>query len=509
MLAKSHSAALCGIEVIHVVCEVDNLAGLTKVNIVGLPDATVKESVGRVRSAIKNCGYDFMNGIITVNLSPADVKKEGPAFDLPIALALMAGNGNINQEKLSEYVIMGELSLDGGVRPVKGILPVTLDMCHKFRKIIVPFENMKEASVSGEMEVYPVKTLSEAVEVINSGTVAPYTPQEDIFEIMSKISYTKDYSEVKGQESARRAMEIAAAGGHNILLIGSPGSGKSMLSQRLPTILPPLTKTEALDVTKIYSVKGLLSADTPIITHRKFRSPHHTISAAGMVGGGPVPSPGEISLSHHGVLFLDEFPEFDRDVLEVLRQPLEDGVITISRATASLTYPSEFILVAAMNPCPCGYYGDSEKECTCTAVERRRYLKKISGPLLDRIDIHIEVPRLKKDELIGKAEGEPSEDIRKRVISAREIQTERFMGTKILSNSHMTGSQLKKYATLDQKCENILGNAINSLQLSARAYDKILKVSRTIADLDMSENIKPEHILEAVSYRTLSKKYWN
>lgn len=508
MLAKANSATLFGIDAINVICEVDQSPGLHRISIVGLPDTTVKESTDRVLSAIKNSDYPNLVGKVTVNLSPADVKKEGPSFDLPIAVAMLAAGGFVNLDRLEDFIIMGELALDGEVRPVKGVLPVALNAKSGFGKMIVPIKNCREASVIDGVEIYPVENLKEAINVINDENSVPYRPKEDIFDVLSRKSYDVDFSEIKGQDTARRALEIAAAGGHNILLIGSPGSGKTMLSGRIPTILPPLSKEEALEVTKIYSVKGMLSEDVPIITHRKFRSPHHTVSGAGMAGGGTYPSPGEISLAHNGVLFLDEFPEFNREVLEILRQPLEDGVVTISRAMASLTYPAKFMLVAAMNPCPCGYYGDKEKDCTCTPVERRRYLRKISGPLLDRIDIHIEVPRLSRDELLNKQTGESSESIRKRVMAARSIQTERFKKCRIFSNAQMNARQMKQFVNLDDRCKQILGNAINSLQLSARAYDKILKLARTIADLDLSETIKQEHILEAVSYRTIVKKYW-
>ncbi len=509
MIAKINSATLYGIDVINVIVEVDHSPFFGKINLVGLPDTTVKESIDRVTSAIKNSAFMPLHGKATINLSPADVKKEGPSFDLPIAVAMLSSVGEINIDNLKDFMILGELALDGEVRPVKGVLPVAMHSKGQFKSIIVPLKNAKEASVVDGIDIYPVRDLREAVNIINNNNRTPYKPKEDIFTTLSKGEYDVDFGDVKGQDQARRAMEIAAAGGHNILLIGSPGSGKTMLSARIPTILPPLTKDEALEVTKIYSVKGLLSDNVPIITHRKFRSPHHTISGAGMAGGGSYPSPGEISLAHYGVLFLDEFPEFNREVLEILRQPLEDGVVTISRAMASLTYPAKFMLVAAMNPCPCGYYGDKEKECTCSPAERRKYLKKISGPLLDRIDIHIEVPRLSKDELLEKTTGEKSEDIRGRVVAARKIQSERFAKSKIYSNSQMNARQLKQFVELDDKCKAILGNAINALQLSARAYDKILKLARTIADLDTSEKICPEHILEAVSYRTIVKKYWN
>jgi magnesium chelatase family protein len=445
-----------------------------------------------------------------VNLSPADVRKEGPSFDLPIAVGILAASGQVDSEFLNGCTIVGELSLDGAVRGVSGVLPIALSAREsESKKLIVPAHNVKEAAIVSEVEVYPVQTLTEVVALLNDPqTMLPAIFDVSTFETLDDPMYEADFADVKGQEAAKRALEVSAAGGHNLLMVGPPGSGKTMLARRMPSILPPLDIEEALEVTKLYSVCGLLSPDQALITRRAFRSPHHTISTAGLTGGGSYPRPGEVSLAHRGVLFLDEFPEFKRDVLEVMRQPLEDGQVTIARAQASLTYPADFMLVAAMNPCPCGFFNDHLRTCTCTPQAIARYLQRISGPLIDRIDIHVEVPRLKHDELLRKTPGEGSASIRDRVRIAREMQRARFSGSKIFCNAQMTSRHMKLWCKLSDEAEAMLKQAIEQLRLSARAYDRILKVSRTIADLSGAENIGIEHIAEAVQYRSLDRKYW-
>ncbi|MCD6220346.1 YifB family Mg chelatase-like AAA ATPase [Candidatus Calescamantes bacterium] len=507
MLAKLHSASLLGIEAYPVEIEVDVSSGLPAVNIVGLPDTAVKEARERVKSALKNSGFSFPDNRVTVNLAPADIKKEGAGFDLPIALGILGAMRVIKPETLPQYLFIGELALDGSIRHSRGVLPITLLSRRMGKSIVVPHSNAKEAGIVEGCDVFPVRNLRECVDFLKGERkFSPITV--NLEELYSESpSYEVDFSEVRGQDSTKRAVEVAVAGGHNILMIGPPGSGKTMLAVRIPTIMPELSLEESLEVTKIHSIAGLLPPDKPLLTLRPFRAPHHTISDVALIGGGQSPHPGEISLAHHGVLFLDELPEFNRNVLESLRQPLEARKVTVSRASGSFTFPANFLLVGAMNPCPCGNFTHPDKECRCTPREIQRYISRISGPLLDRIDIHIEVPPLRA----GEFSGPPSEDsltIRERIKRAREIQLKRFKGRKIFTNAQMGNRDIEKYCRLKEDGKRLLQSAIDNMGLSGRAYHRILKVSRTIADLEGKETIEDSHVAEAIQYRSLDRSLW-
>ena len=504
MVNKVTTATVIGLNAYKVLVETDVLNSLPAFSIVGLPDVAINEARDRVRSAIKNSGFTFPSRKVVVNLAPADLKKEGSNFDLPIAIGLLTEEEVLSEEKTKDYAFIGELSLDGSLRGVNGVLPLILGLKEAgVKNIFVPEINAQEASLGGDVNIYGAKFLADVVNHFADNPIKPtVTNIENYLTENFEQEYTYDFKDVKGQQKAKRALEISAAGGHNMLMTGSPGSGKTLMAKCFPSILPPLELQEALELTKIYSICGLLSPDEPLMTKRPFRAVHHTASANGIIGGGSTPKPGEITLAHRGVLFLDEMVEFPRNVLEVLRQPLEDGEVTISRAKHSIKYPAKFVLLGAMNPCPCGYLGDKEKQCTCSEFQIQRYQSRLSGPLLDRIDLQVEVPRLTADELLNtQPSSETSADIRKRVIMARKIQAKRYKNDGILTNSELTSRLIKKYCKLDDKCAEILKTASIKYQLSGRRYDRILKLARTIADLENSENIQQIHIMQALQYR--------
>ena len=509
-LAKVNSCGISGIDGYIIEVEADIVQGLPGIDIVGLADTAVKESKERIKSAIKNSGLTIPQKKIIINLAPAHTKKEGISLDLPICMAILAASGQVDPDLCKGYVMLGELSLDGSIRYANGVLPAAVCARDKgFKSMLVPYENVGEASVACGVDVFGAKSLTDVVRHFRGEEFIEKTQSDTDKFFESKGSLELDFAEVKGQESAKRALEVAAAGGHNCLMIGSPGSGKTMLAKRLPSILPKMSFEEALEVTKIYSVAGKLSADTPLITQRPFRSPHHTVSAVALTGGGTTPRPGEISLAHRGVLFLDEFPEFRKDAIEAMRQPIEDGSFTVSRVSGSSVFPSLVMLIASMNPCKCGYYGDSARECTCTPSQIQNYLGKVSGPMLDRFDLHIEVPSVKYDELSSAEKGESSQSILARVNRARELQLKRYAGTAIYCNAQLTPALIEKHCVLTEDARSLLSGAFDSLGLSARAHSRILKVARTIADLDGSDNIQIVHLAEAIGYRSLDKKFWS